>query len=74
MAEFIDTVRRDLLPESKLNKARRNEICRDPVVLVKSLMNADDLGYASTGKISPTKQMKRAHKKVKRAEQIARQE
>lgn len=74
VAEFLDAVRRDILPPGNLTKTKRNAICRDLVVVIESLTNAHDLGYASTGKLSATKQNKKAHKKAKRAEKIIMRE
>jgi len=73
----LDLVRRDLLPSpdnETISKKKRKEICRDLVAVVESLSNANELGYASSGKLSPTKQTTKAHKKVKRAEKIAMHE
>lgn len=72
VASFLDTVRLTLLPSSstRITIQKREEICRDLVAVVESLSNAHNLGYASTGTLSPSKLIQKAHKKVKRAEKI----
>lgn len=76
-AEHLNSIRCAILPTDdnvNLTKTKRNEICRDLVLLVASLTNAHEFGYASTGKLSPMKQGKKAHKKVKREEKLLQRE